>query len=51
MEITNKETQQNINVLEGEVVKLDVAGVKTFEATVQAGYKGTITFMYEELKL
>jgi len=51
MEITNRETQQNIDVLAGEIVKLDISGVKTFEQTVQAGYIGKITFLYQEIKI
>ena len=40
-----------IDLIEGETVKLDIGGVKTLERTVQSGYKAKITIMYQEIKL
>lgn len=51
IEITNKEIQQNIDLVAGETIKLDVAGVKTLEETPQVGYKAKVTIMYQEIKL
>ena len=51
MEKTNEEIQQNIDLLEGETVKLDIDGIKTLEKIVQSGYKAKITIMYQEIKL
>jgi len=51
VEISHKEYQEKMEILEGEVVKLDVDTVKMFEQTPATGYKGIITISYQEVKL
>jgi hypothetical protein len=51
VEMTNNEIQRSFNVLEGEVIKLDIGGVKYLEETVQAGYQGIIIIKYQENKI